>query len=348
MMNDEIESGSLNPEHEAMHDGEDHICMDGHETNDRMQVTESSTNPASKKSLTKFSWKKITLIVIAVIVVVIGGLAAFVYTHASTDKTVQAITSKIPFPAMLVGRSVITYTDYYNERDALQKYFASVQSSGTAAPAPADLNKMISDTLVNKVMVEKLASDYGITLDPKRVDAFYQNIVQSDQGDAAFTKQLHDTFNWTPQDFKTRIVDSIVLAGQVSDYITASKPMQQPQLDLINSAHTRVTSGKEDFETVANEVHKQAQVNINSDLGFIKTSEIPADWASKVTSLQKDQISDVIELPTGYAVFKLIDRNGTGADEQLHLLTITVPKVTLEQVIADYLKNISVQTWIKV
>ena len=354
MMNDENENGSLNTEHEINHAGEDHMTTDGHvhthdHSDDHMHTTEASSVSQPVVSLKKnLSWQKILLIVIAVLLIVVGGLSTYVYTHASTDKNVQAITSKLPFPAVLVGRSVITYTQYYEERDALEKYFASLKASGSQEPAKDQLNQMIVDTLINKVMVQKLAVNDGITLDPKRVDDFYQNIVKSDQGDVAFTKQLHDTFGWTPAEFKTRIVNSIVLATQVSDYIAADKTMQQPQTDLINQAHTRVTTGKEDFETVAKDVHTKAQVNINSDLGFIKTSEIPSSWASKVTSLQKDQISDVIELPTGYAIFKLTDRQKSGTDEELHLLTVTVPKKTLEQVVAEYLKNVAVRKLIKV
>ena len=346
-MNEQNES--LNSELNETSAAEEHTCKDGHgcviDHEEELivapveLVTEGS-GPLKKKPVRLYLFGAIGLVVLASV-----GLTGFVYTHSSTDKTVVAMTKYIPFPALTVGRSFITYSQYNEERDALTKYFASQQDEATK-PTPDQFNQLVVDTLVNKAVIKTLASNYGVILDQTQIEAFYQNIIKSSPSEDVFKKQLQDTFGWSVADFKHRIVESVVLSQQVNDYIVASKTLQQPKRDLIDKAYARI-QGEEDFEKVATDVHIQAEVTMKSDLGLIKISDLPAAWADQVKNLEKGKSSDVIDLPQGYALFMVTDRVGKDADEQIHLLAMTVPKVSLQTVVEDYLKNVQVKTLIK-
>lgn len=345
--------------------GDEHICSETDACSvdlSQTPIASPETTPVVRtKPVINITPKTILFGAVAVFVLVIGGLSGFVYTHAASNKTVRAITIRLPFPAFLVGRNVITYAQYYKESDSLKKYFASLNAQGQELPTDDQLRTMVQQTLVNKTIVKKLASDYGIAVEPKKVQEYYQSFLQASQGasEDAVIKQLHDTFGWTPAQFKKNIVEPVVLSAEVGDYIAKSPFFQKPLRDEIDRAHKRVTTGGEDFETVGNEVHQKVQIDLKSDLGFIKTSDLPSTWADKVVNLESGKVTDVVELPQGYAIFKVSERiksqNTPGkkadskisANDQIHLLTITVPKKTLDQVAGAYLKSVSVKTLIK-
>ena len=331
---------------------------------EHLVVASESTVPSTQAKAPKRLRKQhVVLGVAGVIVILVGTLSAFVYSNASTHKTVQAITTRLPFPALLVGRRVVTYKQYYDEQDSLKRYFASTAAAGAPVPTSEQMDALITQTLINKAVVKTLASNYGLTLDQRKIEAFYANFLASNQGQSkeVIEAELQKSFGWTIPEFKQRIIGPIVLSAQVEDYVTTSEFFQHPLRDLIDSAHTRVTTGAESFEEVGTAVHNQVQLNLKSDLGFIKKSELPEAWASKVTELENGQVTEVIELPQGYAIFtvteriksqesagKKIDPKAPPADEQVHLYTITVPKKTLEQVTEDYMENVSVRTLIKI
>lgn len=346
----------------------DHICTDADmcttdQSDEHLIVPETTLPVEPVVTKKKNRTHHIALGIIGAAVLVTGALSAFVYTHASTDKTVQALTMRLPFPAIMVGRSVITYKEFYSEQDSLKKYFASSASAGSPAPTDEQLHTMIVQTLSNKAVVKTLASNYGLSLDQNKVEAFYQNFLQSNAGQAPgdIEQKIKETFGWTIPEFKQHVVEPIVLSTEVSDYIAASDYFQKPLRDEINAAHTRVTTGGEDFEKVGTEVHGRVKIDLKSDLGFVKKSDLPEAWGSKVADLESGKVTDVIDLPQGYAIFKVTDRiksqeakgkkadpKAAPTDEQLHLYTITVPKKTLDQVVADYLANVSVKTLIKI
>ncbi len=263
-----------------------------------------------------------------------------VYARSVTDPLVRTLAQVIPYPAISVDGKTVTIKEFLIEYDALQQYFSDL---GEQAPPSEQLEIAIADTLVNKIVILQLANQYGVELDADRVEQYYQDVITQD-GEEAFAQNLLETFGWTPDEFKTRIVESIVLALQMSDTVLADVQTQQPRTDLIQAAYARVQAG-EDFATIAKDVHAGFD-GIESDLGYVKVSVIPESWASQVTALEEGQTTEVIDLPEGFAIFKLEEKIIAGEDTQLHLLSITIPKVSLEEVVEEYLASVDVKRYV--
>ncbi|MDG1949869.1 MAG: peptidylprolyl isomerase, partial [bacterium] len=174
----------------------------------------------------------------------------------------------------------------------------------------------------------------------EQVDAYYQDLVATQESEDAFIATVYDSYGWSLDDFRERIIESIVLTLQMSDIVLEDETAQAEREALINEAHGRVEGGEE-FEIVALDVHSGFS-GIEADLGYVNSSIIPETWFAPVDALEEGEMTEVIELPEGFAIFKLVDKIIAGEETQLHLLTITVPKVTLEDVLAEYLQSVEV------
>jgi hypothetical protein len=252
----------------------------------------------------------------------------------------------------------VTFNDFYKEQDSLKRYFATSEAQAGQVPDDEQMQSMIVQTLINKAVVEKLANDYGVKLVPSKVQEFYQSFLDSNVGstEESIKQQLQETFGWTPEQFKKQIIEPIALSTEVATYVAESPFFQKPLKDEIESAYKRVTTEGEDFVTVGTEVHERVKIDLKSDLGFVNKSDLPESWASYVVDLETGKTTEIVELPQGYAIFKVSDRiksqekagkTAVATDEQLHLLTITVPKKTLDQVVQEYLAKTPVTTLIK-
>ncbi|MBI4435353.1 peptidyl-prolyl cis-trans isomerase [Candidatus Uhrbacteria bacterium] len=293
------------------------------------------------------AWKQFLLtpkgkiiVVLASALVVFALLSTQVYARPLEDGLVRALAQVIPYPALSVDGKTVTLKEFLTEYEALQQYFGD---AGEQAPPQEQLEIAIADTLVNKMAIQQLAKMYGVELDEERVEQYYQDVIAQD-GEEAFAQNLSQTFGWTTQEFRTRIVESIVLALQMTDVVLADTSTQQPRAELVQAAYVRVQGG-EDFATIAKDVHAGFE-GIESDLGYVKASVIPESWANQVTSLEEGQTTEVIELPEGYAVFKLAEKIVAGDETQLHLLSITIPKVSLEEVVEEYLTSVEVKRYV--
>jgi len=303
----------------------------------------SSPEPSFSKKKLFLQNPKVRIAAVVLILVIGFSLMTWqVYTKPVTDPFVRRVVNRVPYPALSVDGTTVSMKDFLTEYDSLSRYFENLE--GQTAPPADQLEIAIADTLVNKLAIQQLAKTYGVTLDQERVEKYYQDILSAQESEEAFTKNLQETFGWTPEEFKSRIVDSIVLALQMTDAVLDNEELQKDRLDLIQTASERVKAG-EDFETVAKEVHTQFD-GIESDLGFIQSSVIPESWASQVQTLEVGGVTEIITLPEGYVIFKLAERTGEDEDTKLHLLSITVPKQNLEEVVDAYLDTVTVKRYV--
>lgn len=301
--------------------------------------TSAPEQPSALKTFVKTPKGKLAMVVL-VVLVLLGLLAGQVYARPVTDPLVRSMASLFPFPALSVDGKTVTINEFLTEYDALGSYF---EDAGQEAPPTEQLEIAIADTLVNKIAIVQLAKQYGVELDEERVEQYYQDVISQD-GEEAFAQNLEESFGWSTEEFKERIVESIVLALQMTSAVLADAQTQQLRRDLIDASYARVQAG-EDFATIAKDVHAGFD-GIEGDLGYVKASVIPESWASQVKGLEEGQTTEIINLPEGYAIFKLEEKIVAGEDTQLHLLSITVPKVTLEEVVDEYLTTVEVKRYV--
>lgn len=283
---------------------------------------------------------------VLLIVLLSGGLffaQRSVYSRAPGDPVLTFLVSVFPFPAAKVGTMMITMKEYVIEYKALESSF-SASTETEQPPSPEKLQETILQTLINKRVIALLAKQYNVFVNPERVEAYFKQTIGEDQSEEAFADELNATFGWTVEEFKKRVIEPIVLAIDTNAAILNNDAVQTERRSFIEAARARVVAGEE-FSTVAKEAMDPFGLN-ESDLGFFLVSTIPEQWRASVDALNVGEISEVLENNDVFTFFKVTERNEGSGDAQLHLLTITIPKKTLEDAVKDYLSTAEVKRYI--
>ncbi len=270
-------------------------------------------------------------------------LTVFVYRLPITNPFVKSVASIIPYPAVMVNGSIVTMRTYILEHEALTQYLKT--TGYNEMPSDDVLQQTILDALINKIAIRKLAGQYGVKLDQDLVDQYYQDVVDGQTSEDEFSKELADTFGWSKADFKKRIVESIVLALQMSDFVSKDETLQAPAREEIAKVYDRLKAG-EDFIAVANEINAQYATSFESDLGYQNISDIPEEWKT-VKAVPVGGLSEIIELEQSYAIATVTDRIEAAEDSQIHLMAVIIPKTTLEDLVTDYLEGAKVRYFVK-
>lgn len=308
-----------------------------------VQPAESGHPQTPRQAFFSLHRKKM-IIGIVVLLAILGLLTREVYVRPVTDGFVRIVANVVPFPAISVNGTVVTIHEYLSEYDALVNFFKSSGDSSTL-PSDQELEEAISETLINKVAIQQLANTYGVKIDQDKVESYFQDVIATQESQEAFEQDLLDTFGWTTKQFKKQIVESIVLALQMSDYVLSDDEIQKEKYSTISAAKDRLNQG-EDFATVAKDVHAAVDPTLDSDLGYIKLSDVPEEWRESVSVLNVGDHTDILSLKEGFAIFTTVDKVVTADNTQMHLLVITVPKITLQEVVEEYLDTAKVNNYI--
>jgi hypothetical protein len=274
-------------------------------------------------------------IVIVLVAIFLVGSTAYVYARPPTDPLVRALARALPYPAAFVGRNVVLVRDFIFEYDALVKYFGSLSEEADPL-VTEDLEKNLMDTLVNRLMIERLSRAYRVSLDPRQESEFMQELLTNGSLSAEdLEAQIRDTFGWEMEEFRKRIVRPVVLSTQLSEKIAKDGNAQKEPRERIEAAYARLTGG-EAFALIASETNEDATAKAGGDIGFVSLDIVPEDWREAVTVLKDGAYSGVLETSDGFYVLQLLgtQKGEEGAEEtQYHLAVIAVAKRTLEELI---------------
>jgi hypothetical protein len=273
--------------------------------------------------------------VVAVVVLVLG----IVYTRPVSDSIVHTLGTRLPFPAAVVDKEWISMRQFFTERDALLVYFASLGDT-EQAPSDSELTSNILDTLVRKVAVEALATRYGVVLDEARVDVFYQEML-AEASEADFSSQLQESFGWTPEEFRLRIVEPVVLATQLSESVETNEEIQAGPRKQMEDAQARLAAG-EDFASVASQISGTFEAANAGELGVFSQNELPEEWVMALEAIQVGEITGVLDSPESLYLLKLKDRMVAEEEIKYALSAVVIPKMTLEDVVDAYLAEVRV------
>ena len=267
----------------------------------------------------------------------------FVYKLPIDHSFVRTIVSVVPYPAVLVNRTMITMNDYVIEREALVHYLQS--SEEKEFPSQQVLEQAILDALVNKAVIRILANEAGVKIDQARVDQFYEEVIKGSASEEGLAKELSETFGWSEAEFKKRILESLVLALQMNEQVLKNETVQTPARLRIESANARLEKGEE-FLIVAKEVNEFVTPPVETDLGLQFVENLPEEW-SVLKNLPIGTFTDIIDLPQGFAIFSVSERIEQKEGTQIHVLGIMTPKTTLEERVHEYLDKARVKYFVK-
>lgn len=289
--------------------------------------------------------KRMVLVGMGIVLMLIAGMffaQRSVYSRAPGDPVLTFLVSAFPYPAVRVGSMVISMKEYVIEYQALQNSFST--SEKEQPPAPEKLQETILQTLINKRVIAQLAKQYDVKAEPDQVDAYFKQTIGTEQSEEDFEMELTKTFGWTTEEFKKRVIEPIVLAVETNTTILKSETAQADRRTLIDTARDRVTKG-EDFSSVAKEIMTPFGLS-ESDLGFFSVSALPGAWRDSVEALAVGETSEVLQNENVFTFFKVIERNPSESDAQVHLLTVAIPKKTLEDLVKDYLAGVEVKRYL--
>lgn len=270
------------------------------------------------------------LLLVCLFVGMFAILSVAVYQLPVSNPFVRAVAEVMPYPAVLVNGSLITIGDYAVEREALLHY---LESSGVKEmPKKEVMEQAILDALVNKEAIRLLARQEGVKIDTARVEKFYEEVVKSEESEEAFAKELSQTFGWSEMEFKRRIIESIVLALQMSEYVYEGERFQA-------DAHARIDEKKRRLDAGETNV-------LETDLGFQSVNELPQQW-SVAKDLAAGAHTNVIDFEQGFAIFGVTERIENADGAKIRLMAAMEPKKTLEDVVREYLDGADVRYFVR-
>ncbi|MCX6781108.1 MAG: peptidylprolyl isomerase [Candidatus Magasanikbacteria bacterium] len=315
-----------------------------------MVVETSETAGANPK---KVFMKGIVSAVVAL--VVLGGAGSVFAAYRAPDSVpafIPNFLAAVHAPAATIDGKMITWFDVKTDSDALTKYVASASANG-GVPNPDNykgdgLRLRVLHRLLLTAAAEKFAADHGVTVTTAELDKQLADIATQSGGEDKIKADIQSNFGWTYEQYRDRVVRSMVLFQKLQDSFLADDSFTGPTRVKAEAALSEVKDGKKDFATIAKEQSEDSSASNGGDLGQITRGMTVKPFEDAVFSMKKGQVSDLVKTQFGYHIINVLDikDDKTGKPESVHARHILFKFPSVVQKVQDYLKTASVHQFV--
>lgn len=310
-------------------EGGEGVCCEGHPLAKKLKSLSQKTRLLFGVAL------GVAVVLIGVIVTVI------VYMRPVGDELAGKIVRVIPYPAAIVGQDTVSLKDLYEEYRAMQTYFASLETPPELSDD--EIVVMITQTLTRKVAVRTLMERYGLTVDTQAVEDMYANMQEQAGGEEALTQKISETFGWRPEEFQARVVTPLVMADQLTKYVSDNEEIHTSRREEAQTVKRRVEGG-EVFLDVAKEIMTAYEMTTDGDYEEIALKDLPEDWQNALEGVGDGGMTEVLKGAGVYLVLFVEKRipaiETQSGEESVDLQFVAVPLITLEELVQDYLDSV--------
>ncbi len=229
--------------------------------------------------------------------------------------------SAAPDAAAIVNGRVIPLADYQKELIGLR---TTLISQGEIDPNTeegqqrlATLGQQVLEGLITNVLIEQAAERLGVTVSEKDVQTAFQAMV-NDLGGEQAVQELLASEGMTVEQYleqqralllaqalRARIVGEV---GERGEQIHVRHIMVKTEAEA-QQALARVRAG-EDFAKVAREMSQDAATaDKGGDLGWFPRGIMPPEFDEVAFSLEPGGISHIVEVPPGYHIIQVLERD---------------------------------------
>lgn len=314
---------------------------------------EEENKPIKKLKEVKLNTLVLSISIFVFVLLVVSSV--IVYRFSDRTSLAEKISAVIPFPAIIIEKAdAITIREINSNLRAIRRFYEKQDFSSLGYLVDFKTSdgqkrlKVREKELINKMIediaIEKLAKRRGITISNKLVGESVDRKVSEYGGEEAIKESLKNLYGWSLNDFKKKVVKPSLYKEELEKWISEveKKDENQKSRELAEKAMQRISSG-ENFSDVAKDGSDSVSAEFGGHLGWFKIEYISTDLQNVVASLEKNEVSEIVESNLGYHILKLDDKKTSEGETLYDLSQIYYPKASFVDWLSEEIKNMKVR-----
>jgi len=307
-----------------------------------------SIGPAKSRALLeskiqKFNKKRFLFgIGIGILIIFVLGLIIFgfgIYRFGWEGDIVYKITKIIPYPAAIVNRHIVRFSDYAEDIKTLEYIFENQggDSLGVEALGDKELRERVLNKLIQNELVYQLAKKYNIKISNEDVEAEMKKIVEQDESMENVEKILKSQYGWGIDQFKKKVLEPFLIQQKLQEALAKDESLNYEVKKKAEEVLAKVKSGEKSFDELAKEYSEDATAYEGGDLGYFGRGVMVPEFENEAFALGVGETSGLVLTKYGYHIIKVEEqiKNEAGVVEQVRAKHILIRTKELDKILEE-------------
>ncbi len=285
--------------------------------------------------------------------------AVLVYGFNLQNNWLRVSARWMPYPAALVNFShPIMYQELQDNLSAVKNFYEKQDLSNSGLRVDFSTEggekrlKIKEKYLLNKLIENKimalLAKEKNLEVTPQMIREEIEKVKlqsqfsETDEG----LEKLSQLYGWTLKDLEEKIIQPQILGKKLEEASRQEETQFLVPRNKIEKAQQELNQGLS-FEEVANEYSEGESSKNEGELGWFPADQMIPEIALTCFSLEKGDISQIIESPLGFHLIKLEDKKIEEGVEKYKIKQVFVRTPTFAQWFLEKQKDFQVQILLK-
>lgn len=254
-------------------------------------------------------------IAVVVGVAILAGLIVLgvgIYRFRWEDSVTLSLTNVLPYPIAVVDTELVRYNEYVADSQTLKRYYEKQTAEGQdfiESASDDDIRQSVKSRMIEEAIIRNIAKDLDVTTSAEDVEAEWTLVTGNGQvSDEEITTTLSELYNWTPAQFKERVIAPYVLRKKVAEALNNDVSYQADVKKEAETVLAEVKKGETSFEDLAKKYSADSTAQNGGDLGFFEEGVMVPEFEAAVKALEVGQTSDIVETQYGYHIIKLEEK----------------------------------------
>lgn len=149
-------------------------------------------------------------------------LSGAYYAHWD-GPVVRAMANTVPVPAASVGKRTIPLSAYLDDVDSVTIYLSSPEAErqNLRRPVVETDKKQVLERLIQEAALRELADARNVDVTDQQIEAVMTELQVTTTSTEAFADFLNENYGWTPSEFRSHVVEPLILTRLLTDSYAA-------------------------------------------------------------------------------------------------------------------------------
>lgn len=163
---------------------------------------------------------------LSLLVALLVSVFASMYYFQPTGRISRFFVINFPLPVALVNWRPIYYSNWLEEVDKLNYFYARSLSAGIISDddlfEQQDIRRHVLNRLIEEELIKQMAGRLNVNISSEEVNNYYSELVEEIGGQLALEHQLDYIYGWGPDEFKKNIVLPVILKRKIFQFYVES------------------------------------------------------------------------------------------------------------------------------
>jgi foldase protein PrsA len=257
--------------------------------------------------------------VVILVLAVLGVFTVGIYKFGWKGPASSVLVHAVPLPAASVNGKLIRYSEFVDQVDTLHRFFeqqrAAAQGAVADFPSDTEIRKNVMDRLIYETVLREQAEKFGVTVAKADIDTEYGKLVadqaQNNPGsdsaaaEAAIAQELKDMYNWTPEQFKDKVLYPYLLQQRLAEALKKDQALSGDAKKSAEDVLAKVKAGGDFAALAAQYSQDSSNASQGGELGFFERGIMVKEFEDAAFSMKAGETSDLVETQFGFHIINV-------------------------------------------